>query len=109
MQRRRAAIAAGLALLAGRAVNPASPLRMLRPGLLTIGTYFVNPHFEFRQNGRQIGYEFDLMNEIARQLGLRPGFVNTHWEMILQKMQDHQYDCIVGGITITPARQRILA
>jgi ABC-type amino acid transport substrate-binding protein len=49
------------------------------------------------------------MNEIARQLGLRPRFINTHWEMILQKMQDHQYDCIVGGITITPARQRILA
>jgi hypothetical protein len=43
MQRRRAAVTAGLALLAGRAVNPASPLPTLEPGLLTIGTCFRQP------------------------------------------------------------------
>jgi ABC-type amino acid transport substrate-binding protein len=49
------------------------------------------------------------MNEIARRLRLRPAFVNTQWEAILQQMQDGKYDCIVGGITITAARQQILA
>ena len=58
---------------------------------------------------RTIGFEDDLMNEIARRLHLRPLFVNTRWEVILQQMQDGRYDCIVGGITITPARQQILA
>ena len=50
----------------------------------------------------------DLMNEIARRLHLRSVFVNTQWEVILQQMQDGRYDCIVGGITITPARQKTL-
>ena len=40
---------------------------------------------------------------------LKPVFVNTHWETILKEIQDGRYDCIVGGITITPGRERILA
>jgi ABC-type amino acid transport substrate-binding protein len=49
------------------------------------------------------------MNDIARRLGLRPLYMNTHWETILQEMQQHRYDCIIGAITLTPARERILA
>ena len=46
---------------------------------------------------------------IARRLGLKAVFVDTHWETILQEMQGRRYDCIVGGITVTPERERILA
>jgi ABC-type amino acid transport substrate-binding protein len=59
-------------------------------------------------DGRRVGFEVDLIGEIARRLKLRPYFVSTHWEIILQQAQAGRYDCIVGGITITPARQRIL-
>jgi ABC-type amino acid transport substrate-binding protein len=81
----------------------------LAPGVLRIGTYFVNPPFEYVAKGKRLGFEVDLMKEIARRLRLRPIFVNTQWEVILQQMQDGHYDCIVGGITITAARQQILA
>jgi ABC-type amino acid transport substrate-binding protein len=60
-------------------------------------------------NGQRIGFEVDLMDEIARRLSLAPVFVDTPWETILQQMQDGQYDCIVGGITVTPERERLLA
>jgi hypothetical protein len=83
-------------------------LQTLVPGVLRIGTYFVNPPFEYLSKGKRIGFEVDLINEVARRLDLRPLFVNTHWEVILQQTQDGHYDCIVGGITITPARQRTL-
>ena len=49
------------------------------------------------------------MEEIARRLGLKAMFVDTHWEKILQEMEGGRYDCIVGGITITPKRERVLA
>ena len=49
------------------------------------------------------------MNGIARRLGLRSEFVNTRWEVIIHEMQENRYDCIVGGITITPGRERLLA
>ena len=88
---------------------PASKIQTLAPGVLRVGTYFVNPPFEYLSKGRKIGFEVDLMNEIARRLRLRPLFVDTQWEVILRQMQEGHYDCIVGGITITPARQQILA
>jgi ABC-type amino acid transport substrate-binding protein len=85
------------------------PVHTLAPGTLRIGTYFVNPPFEYVAKGARVGFEVDLMNEIAHRLGLTPMFVNTQWETILREMQAGRYDCIVGGITITPNRARILA
>jgi ABC-type amino acid transport substrate-binding protein len=83
--------------------------RTLAPGVLRIGTYFVNPPFEFVAQGKRGGFEVDLMNDVARRLHLRPVFIATQWEVILRQMEDRGYDCIVGGITITPARQERLA
>lgn len=97
-----------VAASAGSAVE-AQDVRTLAPATLRIGTYFVNPPFEFVSNGEKIGFEVDLMNEIASRLGLRPVYVDTRWEVILQQMQEGTYDCIVGGITITPARRQMLA
>jgi len=102
---------AGLAFAAGACSTAPAPsaMRTMTPGTLSIGTYFVNPPFEYVSGGQRIGFEVDLMNEIAASLSLAPVFVDTQWETILQEMQMGRYDCIVGGITITPARQRLLA
>ena len=101
---------AGVVLAVG-ACSSGQPeaLRTLTPGTLRIGTYFVNPPFEYVSNGQRMGFEVDLLNEIARRLALTPVFVNTEWETILQQMQAGQYDAIVGGITITPEREQSLA
>jgi ABC-type amino acid transport substrate-binding protein len=103
--------ALGGAVLALGACSPwqPEPVRTLAPGTLRVGTYFVNPPFEYVSNGQRIGFEVDLLNEIARRLALTAVFVDTEWETILQQMQAGQYDVIVGGITITPERERILA
>jgi len=100
-----------MALAAGAcSTAPHSPaLPTMAPGTLRIGTYFVNPPFEYISDGQRIGFEVDLMNEIAARLALKPIYVDTEWEKILQQMQAGQYDCIVGGITITPERQKLLA
>ncbi len=91
------------------AAEPPGKLPTLAPGVLRIGTYFVNPPFEFIAKGKRMGFEVDLMNAVAERLRLRPVFVATRWEVILRQMEDNRYDCIVGGITITPARQEKLA
>jgi ABC-type amino acid transport substrate-binding protein len=49
------------------------------------------------------------MEGIAARLSLRPDFVNAEWETILRQMEEGHYDCIVGGITITPRREQALA
>jgi ABC-type amino acid transport substrate-binding protein len=100
-----------LILTAGGRANAGSAeiLPTLVPGVLRIGTYFVNPPFEYISRGKEVGFEVDLIREIASRLHLRPLFVDTRWEAILQQLRDGDYDCIVGGITITPARKETLA
>ena len=61
---RRAFTGVVLALGACASGQPEA-LRTLSPGNLRIGTYFVNPPFEYVSNGQRIGFEVDLMNEIA--------------------------------------------
>ncbi|WP_407521410.1 ABC transporter substrate-binding protein [Methylobacterium oryzisoli] len=109
VQQMAGAAAAALAPSAVRAAPALPQPDTLEPGVLRIGTYFVNPPFEFIADGKKVGFEVDLLDEIAQQLGLRPDFVDTRWETILQEMQERRYDCIVGGITITPERRRTLA
>ena len=108
MQQMGAAASAAL-LLPLIPLARADQLRTLRAGVLRVGTYFVNPPFEFISGGKRVGFEVDLMEEIARRLDLHSEFVNTRWEVILHDMEENRYDCIVGGITITPDRQRLLA
>jgi ABC-type amino acid transport substrate-binding protein len=98
----------GLVLLRGRAALATEQPTTLSTGRLKIGTYFVNPPFEFIRSGLRVGYEIDLMNEIARRLNLKPSYINTRWETILQEMRERRYDCIIGGITITPGREKSL-
>ncbi len=106
---RRTALAAWLCAFASSAVLAAEKVRTLDPGKLRIGTYFVNPPFEYLEQGNKVGFEVDLMHAIAQELGLEPLFVDTHWETILGELRRGRYDCIVGGITITPAREKVLA
>ena len=106
---RRALIGQACAALLASSAHADTPPRTLKPGVLRIGTYFVNPPFEFIAGHRRVGFEVDLMDAIARRLALRANFVDTRWEVILRQMQENRYDCIVGGITITPRRQEVLA
>src|SRR5580704_5821427 len=88
------AIGALLAIISVAAL--ANPLfSILTPGKLRIGTYFVNPPFEYVSKGEKVGFEVDLMNGIARRLGLAPAFVDTQWETILRETEEGRYDCIV--------------
>ena len=88
----RAKFLAIVTLLLVAVCGPARPETLqkrhtLAPGVLRIGTYFVNPPFEYVAKAKKVGFEVDLMNEIARRLRLRPVFVNTQWELALQQMQ----------------------
>jgi ABC-type amino acid transport substrate-binding protein len=103
-------VAVGVLLaIVSMAARASQPVCTLTPGTLRIGTYFVNPPFEYLAKGAKVGFEVDLMNEIAQRLGIKAVYVNTQWETILNQMQEDRYDCIVGGITITPNRERLLA
>jgi hypothetical protein len=59
MTRRASAVAAALIFAASGQADPEAPERVptLVPGVLSVGTYFVNPPFEYVSDGRKVGFE----------------------------------------------------
>ena len=67
---RRGAIAGSVGLALAACAPQAERGMTLAPGKLRIGTYFVNPPFEYVADGQRIGFEVDLMNDVSRRLSL---------------------------------------
>ena len=61
---------------------------------------FIDP-----KNGKQIGWEYDAINEIAKRLNLKVEYQNTSWDAMIQAVSDGQYDLGMTGITIKDERK----
>lgn len=88
-----AAQAEGLPDLAGKSVvvvteNAYPPLQ------------FVDP-----KTGKQIGWEYDAMDEIAKRLNFKVEYQNTSWDAMIQSVSDGQYNIGMTGITIKDDRK----
>jgi polar amino acid transport system substrate-binding protein len=61
---------------------------------------FVDP-----KTGKQIGWEYDAMNEIAKRLNFKVEYQNTSWDAMIQAVSDGQYHIGMTGITIKEERK----
>ena len=57
------------------------------------------------KTGKQIGWEYDAMNEIAKRLNFKVEYQNTSWDAMIQAVSDNQYNIGMTGITIKDDRK----
>jgi len=76
------------------------------PKELIIGTDPTLPPMEFMQNGNFVGYDIDLANLLAKEMGVKVVFKNVVFDNIFNALQQHQIDLIISAVTITPERQK---
>ena len=64
--------------------------------------------FEFvdTTSGKIVGFDIDLLNEIAKKANLEIEYVNVEWDSLLAGMAQGTYDAAISSITITPDRQK---
>jgi polar amino acid transport system substrate-binding protein len=81
------------------------------PGVLCVGSALPDPPFEFSDGGRSCGFDVELMQAIAADLGLE-------WRLVPYSGSDFNgifndlaksVDCIASGTTVTPERQHVAA
>lgn len=79
----------------------------IKSGVLTIGTEFGYPPFEYlADDGKTlIGFDVDMWNELCRRLNLEPKFYDTQWAGLFSALESGRYDCVISAVTITPERQ----
>ena len=61
---------------------------------------------EFTQSGKMVGYDIDLANLLAKQLGIEVKFKNITFDNLFPALEQHQIDMIISAVTITPERQK---
>jgi polar amino acid transport system substrate-binding protein len=55
------------------------------------------------------GYDVDIVNEVAKDLGVQVELKNTAWDGIVGELRTGKVDAIFSGMSITPERQRAVA
>jgi len=92
-----------LILLTGDGVMAQAP-RVLRWGADSEGgAPFIFP--DPKDPSRLIGFEVDLVNALAREMGMQPEFVQNQWDGLIPGLQRDNYDIVVNGLEITEDRK----
>jgi polar amino acid transport system substrate-binding protein len=55
--------------------------------------------------GRIVGFEVEIADALARRLGVRPVFVQNDWHLLVPAMERGDFDVILNGLEVTPARR----
>ncbi|MGN0396211.1 MAG: transporter substrate-binding domain-containing protein [Coprococcus sp.] len=86
-----------------------SDVKLMNDGVLTVGCEVGYPPFEdFADDGTTpIGYDIDIITEVAKRLGLEVNIINTAWDGIFAGI-DVNYDCVCSAVTITAERQKTM-
>jgi ABC-type amino acid transport substrate-binding protein len=77
---------------------------------LKVGAALPDPPFEFTTPAGPTGFDVELMQRIAEQLGRTwqlVRYTGADFNGIFAGLDDGTYDCVASGTTITPGRQRI--
>src|SRR5689334_3099922 len=87
-----------------------SGVKVVKDGKLTICTSLPYKPFEYKQGGQIVGFDMDLMKEIAKANDLEPNIVVTGFEGIQsgQSLNAGKCDIAAAGMTITDARKKAI-
>jgi polar amino acid transport system substrate-binding protein len=105
------AVAAMMAPVASKAQDARAALSatsaiedIKKRGALRVGLSTFVPWAFRSKSGDLIGYEVDVAKRLAEDMGVKLELVPTAWDGIIPALIAGQFDFIIGGMTITPAR-----
>jgi polar amino acid transport system substrate-binding protein len=73
-------------------------------GVLTVGSDLAFAPFEFIEEGEERGFDIDVMDAIAAELGLDTTYVDADFQGILAQLATGEFDVVVSAVTITEDR-----
>jgi polar amino acid transport system substrate-binding protein len=77
--------------------------------VIIVATDATWPPMEYvNQNKEIVGFDIDLMKEVANQAGFKVEFKNTAWDGIFAGLAANEYDAVISSITITDERRKTM-
>lgn len=78
--------------------------KVLDRGTLRVGFSTFVPWAMSDKTGTFIGFEVDVMTQLAEDLGVQIEFVPTNWSGIIPALLSDKFDVIIGGMSVTTER-----
>ncbi|WP_033541869.1 transporter substrate-binding domain-containing protein [Planococcus sp. CAU13] len=82
-----------------------SDLNLMEEGKFTTASSGLYKPFSFEEGGNLQGFDIDIGNAIAEEMGLEPNPVTTPFETIIQGLNTNRFDAIIGSMSKTKARE----
>ena len=83
--------------------------KLVSSGQLTWGVSTTFAPFEFQKDGQVVGFDVDMMAEIAKRIGLTSNLLSMDYAGIIPALSTGgRIDAAVSGIYITPARLEVI-
>ncbi len=74
--------------------------------VLRFGTDATYPPFEsVDKDGKIVGFDIDVANEVSRRLGLKAEVINTAWDGVFLALNAARFDVIISSVSITEKRK----
>jgi polar amino acid transport system substrate-binding protein len=84
----------------------ASNLKTIVPGTLTVGSDTTWKPMEYIEGDKIVGFDVDLTQAIADNLGLKLDYQSTAWDGLFPALIAHKFDMAISSITITDERKK---
>lgn len=98
-----AVLAASQPVIAQQQDNLIETIKQRGRMLVAFGTFV--PWAMRDRQGQWIGFEIEVASRLAKDLGVQIELLPTAWDAIIPSLIAGKFDVIIGGMTITPARQ----
>ena len=73
-----------------------------------IGTTAEYPPFETLENGKIVGYDVDVIDEIAKKAGIKYEWKDMNFDGLIAALQVKKIDAVIAGISSTPEREKVV-
>lgn len=88
--------------------NGAAEVDTIKPGTLVVGVDVPYPPLEQGRPPDYEGFEIELVNKIAEELGLEREYKDTGFDTIFRDLAQDKFDIVIAGTTILPERERVV-
>jgi ABC-type amino acid transport substrate-binding protein len=83
--------------------------KIKRTGVMTSANTFSYPPFGFIEDGKQVGFDVDLANEIAQRMGVKLTFEQIDFRGIIAALTSKRVDLLITGMVYTADRAKQIA
>ncbi|WP_028329135.1 transporter substrate-binding domain-containing protein [Brachyspira alvinipulli] len=77
--------------------------------VVKVGIYVYDSPFVYLDNDNISGFDYDLINEIAKVFDLKLEFVQMKFDKLIPSLQIGEVDCIVAGLSVTEERKKLVS